>query len=102
MEDSNTFGGVACARRAPKVNHLLFADDSILFGKANIQSREAISTTLKKYELASRQRINFQKSMVNFSPNVDEELKGNILNFLGLSSTETHDWYLWFTFFCWP
>lgn len=36
-----------------------------------------------------------KKSMVNFSPNVgDEELKGNILNFLGLSSTETRDCYL--------
>lgn len=34
-EGGNRISGIAIARRAPKVSHLLFADDSIIFCKAN-------------------------------------------------------------------
>lgn len=84
--------GVSCARRAPKVSHLFFADDSILFYKADIPSCDVIKEILKKYEKASgHQVINLQKSIVSFSPNLGMEGRQSILDSLGLPDGFTHD-----------
>lgn len=50
--------------------------------------------TLQWYEKASGQNINFQKSAVTFSPNVERELQDNLLGILGLNVTHSHDRYL--------
>lgn len=93
-EGGGVFSGVQCARRTPKVSHLLFADNSILFCKADVESREVIKGVLDRYEKVSGQRINLQKSAVSFSPNLTEEVRDSIVNCLGLSLSITQDVYL--------
>lgn len=73
VERDGLLEGVKCARGAPNISHLFFADDRILFGKAGIESRGVIKEVLCKYELASRQAINLQKSVISFSPNVSDD-----------------------------
>jgi hypothetical protein len=67
------------APTAPPINHLLFADDSLLFAKANVEGAAAITEILDAYCNASGQRVNFEKSSIHFSkgcPNaVSEEIK---------------------------
>ena len=58
--------GISVCRRAPSISHLLFADDSLLFCKADKEEVHVINQTLKLYEEASGQCINFEKSSVFF------------------------------------
>ncbi|XP_042948615.1 uncharacterized protein LOC122281305 [Carya illinoinensis] len=61
--------GVAVARGGKRVTHLLFADDCIIFGKACWKEWRKISSILKKYEQASGQCLNKQKTSIIFSSN---------------------------------
>lgn len=59
--------GISIARGSPRLNHLLFADDTMFFVRANKESSEALVRVLKLYEEASGQSINTEKSAVTFS-----------------------------------
>ena len=45
--------GVKICRNAPSITHLFFADDSLMFTRANIQEAQRILTILNTYEAAS-------------------------------------------------
>lgn len=62
--------GVSICQGAPMVSHLLFADDSFLFFRANEGETRAMKDILRIYEEASGQEVNFAKSEVFFSRNV--------------------------------
>ena len=48
--------GIQIAQTAPKINHLLFADESLLFFKAVACNARAVQESLSKYCEASGQR----------------------------------------------
>ncbi|KAL0358467.1 UNVERIFIED_CONTAM: putative mitochondrial protein [Sesamum angustifolium] len=54
-EHDGDIRGVAVARRAPKVSHLLFADDTLIFCQATKEAMRCIRGILEKYERASGQ-----------------------------------------------
>jgi len=49
------------------VNHLLFADDTMLFYKTSDKACQELMRILKRYEEASGQMINGDKSSIFFS-----------------------------------
>ena len=49
-----TIQEVAVARRGPKISHLFFADDSLIFCKANRRDCNKVLDILNVYEQASR------------------------------------------------
>jgi hypothetical protein len=59
------------SRNNPTINHLLFADDLLIFGKANLKEASSIKTYLEKYCLWSGQTINNDKSSIRFSKNTN-------------------------------
>lgn len=59
--------GVRVARNCPKINHLLFADDTMFFTKSDVKSCEALLEILRLYGVASGQVINSSKSSISFS-----------------------------------
>ncbi|XP_065879470.1 receptor like protein 29-like [Euphorbia lathyris] len=63
--------GSRVCRRAPAVSHLLFADDAFLFVRANIGECRELKRLLNIYEEASGQAINFTKSGILCSCNVN-------------------------------
>ena len=61
--------GVSICRRAPRISHLLFTDDSLLFCQATYKETKVVLEILKLYVEASSQCINMDKSSVFFSSN---------------------------------
>ncbi|KAM6589756.1 hypothetical protein CsatA_012361 [Cannabis sativa] len=86
--------GFRCSRAGPRVSHLFFADDSLIFGRANGREAESLRRILQCYENASGQQVNFEKSAITFSPNVLPADRTSVLGILGLGSVATHDKYL--------
>ncbi|XP_042962354.1 uncharacterized protein LOC122296618 [Carya illinoinensis] len=71
--------GVQVIRGGTSINHLLFADDCILFGRAKLEEWGRIQELLKKYERASGQFLNKEKTSVFFNSNTKAEDKRRIL-----------------------
>ena len=86
--------GISLCRVCPKIIHLFFADDSLLFCKANSEECEKLKEILEKYEAASGQKVNSDKSSIYFSPNTTLELKETIFNILGPMQDSRQNKYL--------
>ena len=93
-ERTNDIRGFACSRGGPRVSHLFFADDSLVFCQADREKGGVIKRILENYEKASGQKVNFSKSAISFSPNTSEEIQRDIKAILGLDVTAPHDKYL--------
>ena len=70
---NHKLSGVSICRGCPKITHLFFADDSLLFCKATSQECQHLMNILQLYEAASGQKINADKSSVFFSNNTPDD-----------------------------
>ncbi|OMO70912.1 reverse transcriptase [Corchorus capsularis] len=97
QRDADTQGiiqGVSVARSTPRVSHLFFADDSILFLRASRGDSDGILGILKDFEVASGQQINIDKSSVLFSANTPPLVRVSIMSHLGVQRILERDKYL--------
>ncbi|XP_019186577.1 PREDICTED: uncharacterized protein LOC109181280 [Ipomoea nil] len=83
-ENVGKIHGISVARSAPAVSHLFFADDSYIFFKANPTESSNLKQLLASYSSASGQSINFDKSSLCFSRNVDEAIRNRVGDILGV------------------
>ncbi|CAO2827157.1 unnamed protein product [Amaranthus hypochondriacus] len=86
--------GVSICRGAPKLSHLFFADDNILFAKASFQECLEVANIISIYERASGQRANYDKSEISFSKGVPNDTRQMIIAKLGVNEVEKHAKYL--------
>ncbi|XP_062013973.1 uncharacterized protein LOC133730390 [Rosa rugosa] len=86
--------GVEVCSEAPSVNHLLFADDSMLYAQASLEACYEIQDVIDTYGRASGQLVNFNKSSVVFSKNVQVDVQDEVASFLGVDIVESHEKYL--------
>ncbi|XP_058749860.1 uncharacterized protein LOC131622856 [Vicia villosa] len=91
---SKDIHGIKVARNAPTISHLFFADDSLLFSRANEAEAIRVLSILQKYQRASGQLVNVEKSEVSFSGNMGNVAKEAITSFLGFKSVSSHIKYL--------
>ncbi|XP_074301324.1 uncharacterized protein LOC141632703 [Silene latifolia] len=91
---SNSLHGIRIAPNASTISHLLFADDSIFFLKASEEEAGRVCTILRRYEEASGQSVNLEKTMVSFSRSVKEGSRNNIAGCLGVEIVEEQERYL--------
>lgn len=71
--------GVRVYRGTPMINHLLFADNSLIFCQTNQEASHQLLALLKQYALASGQYIIAEKTTIVFSRNVQENAKDEIM-----------------------
>lgn len=82
------------SRSGIKISHLFFADDLLLFAEAQVSQAECILQGLQDFCKASGQLINFNKSSVYISPNVDEHKAHSLSASLGIPLTKEIGRYL--------
>ena len=70
--------GIRVSQNGPRVNHLLFADDTMFFAKADAKSCAKLSEILSRYGKASGQSINLHKSSITFSARTSNRVKGRV------------------------
>ena len=86
--------GIQVADTSPRVNHLLFADDCILFSKANVAEVGKITKLLAIYCGASGQRINNDKSSIYFGKGCAEQLRASIKVLLEVDNQSLNERYI--------
>ena len=78
----------------PAFSHLFFADDLVLFARADGTNCSTIRDVLDEFCSISRQTISEAKSRAYFSSNVDRDTRESLSDILGFSSTPSLGKYL--------
>lgn len=81
---SGHMSGLQVARASPRINHLLFVDDTMFFVKTDELSCSALVEVLRKYEFSSGQMINIAKSSISFSSKTPQETRQRVHSQLGI------------------
>ncbi|KAL9683131.1 hypothetical protein QQ045_014947 [Rhodiola kirilowii] len=79
-EDVGLIEGIKICKNAPIISHLMFADDFMLFIKAEKDAVRWIKDILDRYEAVSGQKVNFRKSEAVCSRNARIS-RGDVLKF---------------------
>jgi hypothetical protein len=93
-EENRKITGLPIARWGTKINLLFFADDSLLFCRATIAEWANIQGILDRYEKASGQKLNRDKTSIFFSSNTKVETKNFIVSVARVSATNRYEKYL--------
>ena len=86
--------GFALSRRSPKLMHLLFVDDSLLFCRSNINECQKVLDLLASYESMSGHQINRGKTSIFFSKSTTLDMRAEIKEALGVPEIVQYDKYL--------
>lgn len=88
------FRGVPTSKKGPRLNHLVFADDILLFCRADISHWNRMTHILKSYERASASKLNTTKTAIFFSHNTSRREQTVILEIAAILATQRYDTYL--------
>lgn len=88
---------IKASRGGPAFSHLFFADDLVLFAKADLKNCMAIREVLDSFCSISGQKVSQEKSRVFFSPNVPPDARIEMCQTLGFRSTPSLGKYLGFS-----
>ena len=84
--------GVAICRQGPRVSHLFFANDSVLFCRATECQR--VLDILAVYERGMGQKINREKTNIFFSSTTSHQTQTRIQQLLGVPAISQYEKYL--------
>jgi len=97
LEKAETDGkivGIKVCRTAPSVNHLFFADDSLILMRARNEEASELKRILEVYERVWGQMINKDKSSILFSPNTERTIRVQLKATLSISQEKWGERYL--------
>jgi hypothetical protein len=86
--------GTPISARGVHLSHPLFADDSLLFCRSNWNEWRVISQLLQRYEMASGQKLNNEKTFIFYSINTPQDFKDLIHSTAGIPAVASFERYL--------
>jgi len=86
--------GIKISPRAQKIPRLMFADDCLIFSKANYSTCCNLKTILDDFCESSGQMINFHKSSLTFSRNATHSQKHLASGLLNITRSDSLGRYL--------
>ena len=86
--------GFSICRSGPKLTHLFFTDDCLIFLKSTLEEYNKIQELLAYYEVALGQVINKEKTTLCFSRNTDKGTQEAIKVALNVSAIRHYEKYL--------
>ena len=86
--------GVSLCRRGPKLTHLLFADDSLLFCRSNLEECAKVLEFLNTYEGALGQKVNKSKTVLFFRKSTIAGVRAQIKEALGVPEIMHYEKYI--------
>ncbi|XP_039057386.1 uncharacterized protein LOC120200684 [Hibiscus syriacus] len=86
--------GYSFSRQGLSINHLFFADDLMLYAKADLHHEEIIEKTLKEFGYFSGHKVSKRKTHIYFLPNTTTSTKSSILSCLCFQEVESMGKYL--------
>ncbi|XP_062021276.1 uncharacterized protein LOC133737799 [Rosa rugosa] len=92
--DIGAWKAVRTSQSGPKVSHLFFGDDLMLFAEATHDQARILKQCLDIFCSLSGQAVNYEKSLIFCSPNTNGELAGDISNICGSPLTTDLGKYL--------
>ena len=90
----NDLRGVAASARGPRISHLFFADNSLIFCKATEKEGAEVQRILQVYEASSGQQLNRNKTALFFSRNTPTRIQEAIKSRFGAQVIKPHESYL--------
>lgn len=99
--NSGSLNSIQICKGALMISYLLFADDYIIFLRANFTEVGIITSVLQRYELLFGQKINLYKSKVVFNTNVVNPLENALSVELRVRLVDRHHLYLDLPKNCW-
>ena len=92
--DRGQMEGVKICRRGPRLSHLFFTDDSLIFCKATLEECDELQRLLEVYEKDYGQQLNHVKTSLFFSSNTSRDVQEEIKNWFGAQIIKQHEKYL--------
>ena len=93
-ESKGNLKGIAVCRKAPRITHMLFADDSIVFCRTTREECDRVVNVLEDYKRDSRQKLNKEKTSLYFSKNTSKEIKEYVKEKFGARVVQHLEKYL--------
>jgi hypothetical protein len=93
-EEVGGIEGIRVCRNAPSVSHLLFADDSLILMRADVDNATSLQRVLDAFCANSGQLVSLSKSSIYFSPNTNVLVRAEICSELHIDTEALSDKYL--------
>lgn len=98
-EQEGKISGIKVSRENPKITHLMYADDFVIYYRATTEEATEVTKCLELYCEWTGQQINWSKLVINFSRNVPNLHKGEITRLMSMQECTHKSKYLGHPFY---
>lgn len=93
-EMDGQISSVKVAQTSPRITHLMYADDVVIYCKASEAEARVVNAILQEYCHATGQELNWSKSSIHFIKNVHRNTKRHLCRLLGMPECDHRARYL--------